>query len=502
MSKKLLVILASVLVVIIGATTAVIAVSNTPSNVAASAVADFTEDIFERDEIAPLIKTLKKGSVELSLTGIKVDGEDSFKNSHVKGKVYFSEDAIFLSDIDIKADKNSIVGDLYLSKDSVYINEEKILKGAYGFEYSDGEDELNDSVFSPDSRSDYALDKSSFEEIVSIVNYLEKFDDISKDFKKVAKKVVKKLWNIVIDNADVSSKNTDMRINGDKNKVRLIEISVDSNAAENIILDTVEYLRDSKEVKNFLDKYDDVLSPIISDLYGEDFDSISEMYEDLFNDNEEYIDDLCDELSEYFQTLTLKIATPKSSTKLLKLELDYGKETWISLECGAKGIKNTDKIALTFGGVEVSYEVKSNDKKKFDAICNVSVGDEEYEISATIDKANEKYKVTYKEVDEWYSYYYGECTYTDEYKISGKFSQKGNKTTLTVDTVKNTYVWKSEDYPWENEEYEDKTELKCEVVISTKDKMPSRKKDFGKISDITEKDLDDWVEKFEDFDIS
>lgn len=504
MSKKLLIILASVLVVVTGAITAVITVSNAPSNVLARAVTDFTEDILERDEIVPIIKTLKNGSVELAFTGIKKEDEDSYDTSRqIKGKVNFSKDAILLSDVNIKQDKNSIVGELYLSKDYFYINEEKILKGTYGIEYSDAENQLNNSIFAPQSKSDYALEQSAFDALVSVINYYEIYDDISKDMKKIAKKLGKKLWGIIVDNADISKKNTDMRINGDKNKVRLIELTIDADALENIFLDAVDYLRDSKEVEKFLDKYDDILSPILATLTEGEVDSIKEMYYDFFSNNEEAIDDFCDEISNNFETLTLKIATPKSSAKLLKLEVVYDKTSMITLECGTKGIKKTDKITLTAGDLEISYQVKSNDKKKFDAVCNICLeGDEEYEISATIDKANEKYKVTQKTMYESYDYNYGEdYTSTYEYIISGKFSQKGNKTTLSVDNVKYVYNKQYKNNSLYNKESEEKIKLKCEIVIATKDKMPSHKKNYYGLSDITEKDIKAWAEKFEDFDI-
>lgn len=499
MSKKLLIIIVSVVVAVVGAITAVVAVSGAPTNVAARSLADLSEDFLDRDELEPLVKLLKKGSVEVSLTGIEQDGEDYFKNSHIKGKVYFSEDAILLSDVDIKADKNSIAGDMYISKDYCYVSEDKVLNGAYGFEFSEAEEDLNDSIFAPDSKSDYSLDEYTFESITSVLNFLKNGDDVSKDFQKVAKKVVKKVWNIIIDNAEISSKNTEIRLSGAKKKVRLIEITVDDDALEAIIWDLFDYMRDSKDVQKFLDKHEDAILPLLKNAYDIELDSLSEAYEEWFEDNKEYIEDICDEISGGFDNLTLKIATARSSSKLLKLELDYDKETVFELECGEKGIKKSDKITFSAGDTKISYAVSANDKKKFDATLSVDLGYEAYDVSFTIDKSSGKYKLIYKEVTEDYSYYYGDYTYTDEYKISGKYSKKGDKTTFTVDTVKNTYGRKYEHYSYYDYECEDKTELECEVIFDTKDKMPSHKKDYDSISDITEKNIEAWLEKLEDF---
>ena len=89
---------------------------------------------------------------------------------------------------------------------------------------------------------------------------------------------------------------------------------------------------------------------------------------------------------------------------------------------------------------------------------------------------------------------YYEYSWEDTYEITGSISKKKDTISLTVDEIYNHWETTDNGYTTRNEQT---TTLDCEVIIDTKDKMPKPIDDFKTISDITEKDIEAWIEKLE-----
>ena len=284
------------------------------------------------------------------------------------------------------------------------------------------------------------------------------------------KTVAKDTWKIIADEADIDAENASVRLNKSNEDVRLITIEIDGDAMADIIADTYNYLRNSKDIVVFIEKHEDTFMPVLTNLYGElEYNSFSEMYEKWFDDNEDFIDDLCREIDEDFSTITISIATPKLSATLLMLEVEVGKDTIFTLDCGKKGAKKSDSISLTTPEIEMTYEVDKNDKKGFDATFNVLPKDADgnfkgFEFSIEIDKERGGYEITSvsKEVfpDDNYS-----AIHTDTYTITGDYSKKGDAVTFTVDKITNAFGPQGD-----TDEYT--IEFDIEITLDKKDKCP------------------------------
>lgn len=490
LNKKLLIVGIALLVLLAALITAVV-IFTSPKAVALRSIKNFTEDIVKRDEVKPIYKTLKGGSVEVSLDKlIEKDGEDEddlLDGDYYAGKIYFGKNKLMIDNFDSKIGGTKLEGQLYISDDEIYITEENILDGTYGIKFKDLAKDLKDSIFAPDSGSDYEIPEDVFD---SIINALESIDEISKvekDASKTIKKVYKNVIDIVLKNADISSEKTSVRINGEKTKVRCITISIDGKALSNIVMDLYDYLRDSKEISKFLDEYNDLFVAMFGGFYDTDkYDTFKEVYDEFFENYEDFIDNLCDEIEDEFETLDIMISTPKRSSKLLKLEVEMDGESILSLDCGKKGIKKTDSITLEIADTKITYNVTANNRKAFNAKLVLKTPyDDKYTLEVEIDKKADTYKATYTESDD--------DDYSDKYIIKGKISTKFKKTTMTVDKVTNKYSFYGDDY-------ECTYDVKSTIVIDQKDKMPKREKNYSTLSDITETDIEKWIKKLEKLD--
>lgn len=487
---KKLILIGVALILAVGIAVTGVILLNTDKNVALRSIRNFAEGLMERDEISPIFKTLRAGSVEASLDSIvDAEGEEILEDTFVSGKVYFSENKIMLSDFDSKIYGTKIAGDVYVSDDVIYINEEHILKGAYGVQLSTLAEELKESIFAPKSNSDFEISEEVFDKIILAIENINNSKDIRKDAEKLLKKVTDDVIDIVFDNAEIESEKTSVRINGNKTEVRQIVIVIDGNAMQNIIGDIYDYLCASEDIINFLNEYEDLIILALNDLYDDgEYDSLEEAYRDMLDEYEDSVDEICDSIDDGFDKISVKIATPRASATLLKLEVEVDKETLFVLECGGKGIKKTDSIKVSlYDELEISYNVIQSDKKSFKAEVCVDDGHySSYKILLNINKEKGNYTVKVEDNYDGSSY-----SYADQYNIRGSYSKEGNCISLSIDEIKYNYT--SSDAST----YEQVYKIGCHITVKTKDKMPEPIKDYKTICDIKESELEKWLEKID-----
>ena len=469
-----LIALALVLVVAVGGVGGAV-VLNSPSYVAANALTSFVDDLLDRDEIAPIYSAVTGGSIEASVSNVTSYGDDVF-DGKASGKIYFAKNKIMLTELNINIDDFEIKnGEIYMSEDVIYVSEDKIVGDAYGVKLSELADNLADSIFAADSGSDYAMDKEIYEKLMDA---LESTDNkkLTDDAEKLIKTLVKDLFKIVLDNAEIESESASTRIGGKKTDVRMVTITIDDEAVEGIIKDAYDYLLESKDIEKFLEKHEDALAPLLAEVYDDEkYDSLSEAYYGMLEEAEDDVEDMCDSISDGFEDITLEIATPKLTTKLLKLELKVGKESIFTLDCGKDGIKDSDKVTLQVGDdIKVTYEVKESDSKSYQSCLSVDQYGDVMQYTINIDKQKETYKVTV-----------GEKGDDESYVITGDFITKGDATTITIGKLACE----------EDGESEEIFSSDITITIEKSDKMPSPIKDFKTIADIKEDDIERWMEK-------
>lgn len=478
-NKKLVITLASILLVVIALGIGLGIYLNTPSVVALRATSKFAKDLVARNEFQTITNTLSKGSIEASMSSVKVDDEEMLDDASVSGKIYFSEsqNAVMLENFNFKVDEFKLSGNVYVSNDLIYIQEDEILNDAYGVDKKNFADDFSNSIFAYDSGSDYAIDEDLYNAIMQA--YEDPQDEkMAKDSEKIVEKYTKELWKIVCKYAEFESENDKIRIDGKKKAVRVVSITIDEKAMSDITRDAIEFIVNDDSVIEFLEKYSDSLALTMYLTKMDEDTSIAELYEDMLESLEENADDICDQIEDSEFECSVEMVTPKNSAKLLMLTVKNGNEKLLTLEFGDKGVKKTDKITLSSGGSSIVYEISENNKKAYESTLKVN---KEKVATIKIDYQKEKFDINLGNDD------------SDSIKIKGQISKKGKTTNISLDKIE--YAEWEYDYWYGTQTRVTHTiETNLEITIKERDKMPKAPKDYSTIADIKEEDIESWME--------
>ena len=490
-AKLLLITVFVVIALAVGGTVVAVTIFKEPAVVATNALGGLAKDVLERDEIKPFCELFTSGSIEASLDGMKVNGYDSFGEGSISGKLYFSEDALMLRNVNVNLADGALdlSGDAYISEDVIYVNEQEILGGTYGINFSTLADDLANSIFAPYSGSEYALDEKTYDTIIKRLDNVSENKMMQSDLEKLSRRVFLDLWEIVLDHAELSSEVVKIDLNGKNTKVRLISITIDSLAMQNIIRDAYEYLCDSEEIVAFIEKHENALCGVLEALYPYDWDaygSLAELYKEKMRELSDTVEDLCNELEPDFSALSINIATSRISGKLLKLWIGDDRETVLSIDCGKKGIRKTDTVTIEAGEVKILYKVDKKGIKKLGASIAIESHNQEIEFSISIDKKEGTYTATFEHVKNEKNYY------VTEWAASGNIATKGSTITFTIDKV--NYKYRIND----SSDWRKRYELECEVIVKLEDEMPMPRKVYKTVADITEADIENFVKKLEE----
>jgi len=451
-----------------------------------------------------LYKVLTGGSIQFSLDKLTEDNENIFGNSSIEGKIHFSEDELMLSNINLNIRGKKLSGSVYVSNDEFYINGEEILKNTYGVQISTLAKELRNSIFNPDNKTSYSLDRQTYDAIIRALKSHDK--NLEKDAQKLIKSLTKDIYKIAINNAYISSKSSTIYLDGKTTSARLISICFQPKELAETIRDIYDYLVEDDSIEKFINKYETTIENAIISLYGEDYTaiipvSLPKIYKTALKELDEEIDNFFVEICDTFEPITFNIATPKLKAKLLKYELKIGKETVFSFSCDKKGIKNSKSLVFEVYDTGLFYKITKDDNDRFEAYISINSSNNEIvKINLEIDRKKDNYSLICLATNRLYSSYYNDYyLYNDKYVIDGTWIKKGDTTTLTIDKITNK---RSSDYEINNSmDYENEIiyGLNSSLIFDTKDKMPSPIKSYLKISDITETNVNNWLEKLENY---
>ncbi len=482
MKIKTLIISIATAVLAVGGISVGVAIYNSPENVTRNAILGVFGDFTKRDEIHPLIDLTQKGSLELSVSEIKKDGVNSDDVFEVEGKIYFSKDALMLDSLSLEIGEVKIGGNAYLSSNKMYIEETELFDQRIGTVKGEIADDLTDSIFAYGSGSKYAIkDKDTYDKLIKMLEFIDEAnrEQMNKDAGKVASKYISKIWKIFCEHAEFESETGNIRFEDGRKSVRVITIIIDEKSMSKIVRDVCEFLADDEDMIEFLEKYENDLGYLAEIYFDSNAVSLPDAYENTVEELEDNIDDICGSIERFKTDIKLEIVTPKLSSKLLRFTINVDKYDVFMIDFGSNGLAKTDRVTIMLDEEDAFvYEIVKNDAKKKIKV-NVEIdGDEALELE--IDRKNEKYSLSI----------------TNELEIEGDIVTKSGKTTITFEeiTVYNyeyspiydTYVYAATVY-----------ETDLTVIIDEKDKMPKPAKDFDRISDIDESDIEDWIGAFE-----
>lgn len=447
--KKGLIIFILTAILSVGGITTGVAVANTSKKEFIKSLSSTIEEVCERDEIAPFIKILDGGSASIKLNrGNIIDSELFFS-----GKAYFEKDKIFIKDINIDYLNLNVKGEIYYSNDLFYVKEDNYLRDTIGVKRGKLAKALSDSIFNSNSKSKYSLDSQTYNSLYEMAEEYDKtdLDKSQKELEKVIRKYVKKIYGFICEYGEFDSSRATMRLNGEKTKVKVITLSIDSYGFSEALLDTYNFLKKDDSMRKYIDKYlggEDAVG-LYNEMVFELGLTATELYRDIRENNDIW-------------EMGVQIVTPRNKDRLLKLSLlDNGLE-YFSIDFGKEGIKDTNLITILNEGETLAYEIVRDDKTSYQSRVSLSGKDI---INLNVDKVKETYNLSYGETS-----------------IDGIISKSSNELFITADTI---YLGAEEG----------SKKIGLEVTLKEKDKMPKPEKNITTIDEITDQHMDRWLDK-------
>lgn len=479
--KHLLIGIIAAVVVIVAVIVAAAAASS-PTTLVAKGLSNSVDALKASDTVVFASKVAEGGSVEVlgdmeTLMDFPVDGIVSLKLYTAAAK------AALVADFEVEGDSILDVSAYFDAKNIAVASDVLFGKDAYGIKLTNLAEKFNDSEFGP--RGDYSLDFEMPETVDSGAD-LEK---AGKDFEKIAKDMTKNLLKSVQKHTEVEKENETLSFSDATVKATAVTVRFDSKSVPAILVDMVDYLRSSKDLKNFLYDYAEYLSPVLTEadlLYGS-FDDpeelIDELYDQLDDLSDRDLEDMAESLEETLDDADFELAVTfyiaKSGKQLVGAEIEAeadGDKISGSVLAGPSW-KNLEEISVRLDDgytlIRASYVVETNDKNELSAKLKVREDDESLltgEFTWDKKKGDFEAEVT----DEW----------EDTYVLEGSIEATSKTVTVVLDSFYDEY-------------YDEETDLGITVTFSTSDKMP-KMPSYTDILDLSADDIEDLIYDLQD----
>lgn len=448
-------------------------VTNTPEYVFSHAISNLVEDFEERDDVSAITSIFENGSIEA-----KVSSEDMEMSG--SGKVYFDMDdeVVYFENINYEVSSEEINLNAYLSNDMVFVESEELLDGKYGISLKNIAERFEDSIFC-DEDSEFGLDKDSQEILINLFEYFE--DDLKslqKDSEKLLERYSTQLGKLIKEYGEFESDTKKVKLNGERSEKRVVTLTLDEDDLYDILYDLIEFIIDDDKFEEYiythLSNFMHVFMVSVNTSNGLDPDDI---YDEII-DGLEMLQDQLYVIEEVDFEIEISVVTPKLSNNLLKLMIEVeveGQKEEIEIDFGEDGVKKTKNINLYANGDKVlGYEIIESSKQLFTARLNGPESDEYLELE--LNKEDEEFNISfYDEELDWL--------------INGEYIVDGNFKTFKVK--------KAVEYDFYRDEINLIGDLKIELTISNKDKLPKIDKDFTDLLELTEKELEEIAERVE-----
>ena len=233
--KKKIIVIAVILLILLGIGSLIYL--NLPHVVARNALAGVMDDFLDRDELSPLVKMMKKGSLTFSA---ELDTEEMYGdlygdryigrryNASVGGTLYFGGDSLFLKNAyaDVSVPKEKIDfelhADVYLGSDYLYVESEELFGGAVGMIRGEMTEALKHSELARE------MPPELYRELLPAMKDYDGLSDRQKS--KGDQLLMSHLWELlrsVEKNASYESETREVLLQGEHAKCRVITVTLD-----------------------------------------------------------------------------------------------------------------------------------------------------------------------------------------------------------------------------------------------------------------------------------
>lgn len=401
-------------------------VDNSAAAVFRNALTGFVADLQQREELRPLFAMTNGGSMEIQ-TNVDVGkmaeafGEVGYTGSvEFGGKTYFGNKALFLKnlyvDIDLPTENIdfAINGDFYMDSDYMYLSNDSVLGGSIGLIRGEMKKAFQNSVFVTEG----LVDSESAAILTELFGVLDGDapDEVSKELQALLDRYVKVIFDAIENNATYTELNVDDE--------RTITLTIDEKAVIGILTDLLNTVKNDRELRDLIVEYSDMLS----DYTGMSGAELGVQFDNLLAQLEAMIPELENEMEP--GAIVIAVVTPTNASTLRKLTVSVrysegdtvGIQNVLTLDLGAEGIKNTNRISLNIAGeVTLTYEITKNDADAYKAALVASV-DGDTMTAFTVEHNRKTNAFTFKipEVD---------------FALGGSLKVEGDVTTLVINSI-------------------------------------------------------------------
>ena len=405
---------------------------------------------------------------------------------------------------------------VYLDQNKLVVNSQELLGGAYGVDFKNAVDEMKNSVFAPDSHSDYEMDPFVYYQIVA---YLEIMNSDAFDSEKVQKlrdKARDCFMTSIKNNATFTKDDETVEVLGEDIDAVLVTVSMDDEIIINAVEETWDMLKNDPTFKDLLESYF-YLKPIGNqgivdeDIYGiYDHEEPDVEPDDEANETDRMIEDIEDAINDLEETLngcslTLKLYFNNRQSTLMRVDFKVSVEVDDTREKAYVYIELGNTLS-SFEGLRITANATEDGKYVNDPVVievKVTDTDSRYKLTITTENFDDldctlKYSKSSGSFDLYISY--KDSYKSHEYTASGIYTEKSGTHTFTLEECKKTSdftnsmlgIAKKEEHTY----WSDRNG-KLIIEICEKDRMPSAPK-YTDFLTIKESDLKDILETVED----
>ena len=327
---------------------------------------------------------------------------------------------------------------------------------------------------------------SQFEYFKNINNTLKNDKGLQKEYVKVTQKYQKLFINKVLQYAEVKKAGKDISVGGEKLGCTVITVNLDEDAVASIFRDIIAEAKEDKALESVVTKMAANYS------FRDDPEDIVEKFYDSLDDAEEDIDKIEDQAIE----ITFDFYITKSGKRMARvdMEAEVGNQAVEASLILGKNVATSKEIAFEYkdsktnAGYSISYEVKENTNKKYEATIEI---EETKARRNTTSTTEQRIRIEWdKKTTDF------DLKYTDararEYAVKGQLKQKGDTYSFLLLKLIN----RGQTVPQVKS-------LELTIVVDRHDGTPNAPGKFTEITKMEERDFkhlaDDISDGFKDF---
>ena len=266
---------------------------------------------------------------------------------------------------------------LYGDMEQMILSSDALLpKQSLGVDLKNLDKNLEKSVFNPDSGSEYAMDEELYELLMQAYSKdrQQDMEALNAQGEKLWASAVKTLGKSIRANTKQDKDSETLNFGDESVKVKVLSYEADAEAVYKIALDAMQWARDSKDLRKFLETMVKIYPILMEDMDG-DLDSFYEELEEAYSELKENREDFLEDNEDLLIRVSLYVSKGKNELLGLKLYTEHYRQKLEAEITWGPSLAEMNNITFKCNNgrdkYSGSYMVKTNDKKNFSSVLKL-----------------------------------------------------------------------------------------------------------------------------------